>query len=72
MNSKITSVGVDTLSCSFRDFNMLNDKADRVIELNKASDLPISQLKVRKNEVEMAGLREALIMESAALTSFYA
>jgi len=29
-------------------------------------------LKVHKNETEISGLKEALLMESAALTSFYA
>ena len=50
----------------------IKEKAKEVIELDKASELPISLQKVHKNEVELSGIRKALELESAALISFYA
>ena len=50
---------------------MLKNKQIEVKEL-KGRDLIVSRLKVVKNEVEVSGLRDAYIRESASLVSVYA
>jgi len=71
-SKQFSSVAIDTLSCSHRDFSLFKDCAGSVIEYSKAVDLPITHLKVHKNSVELEGTEKALLLESAALVSFYA
>ena len=64
-------MGIDILSCSEAVYELLRKNNIEVKEL-KGKDLPVSNLKVIKNETEVEGLRQAYFRESAALVSVYA
>ena len=50
------AIGIDVNSCSQKVYELLKENNIEVKEL-KGKDLPISRLKVVKNEVEVDGLR---------------
>ena len=68
---KVKKVGIDVQSCSQAVFELLKKNDITVKELS-GKDLPVSSLKILKNETEVDGLRQAYIRESAALISVYA
>ena len=68
---KVKKVGIDVQSCSQAVYEIIKEKSIEVKELS-GKDLPVSSLKVLKNETEVDGLRQAYIRESAALISVYA
>jgi len=64
-------VALDSMSSTQLAFEVFNKFSGEQVVLFEGIS-PVSQFKIIKNETELEGLSEALIIESAALVSFYA